>query len=151
MNRKLLILGGVGVVLVGLLVMSRVMESAPAPLWKDTTISCLVNGHQNLAQHIHQELSITKDGVAVPIPSNIGITQGCMAEVHTHEADGTIHVESIEPKTFTLQDFFAVYGQPLEQEGYALVARSNGEIVEDPASLVLVDHQTIELEYTSAE
>jgi hypothetical protein len=37
----------------------------------------------------------------------------CFAWLHTHSADGIIHTESPVTRTFTLGEFFDVWGQPL--------------------------------------
>lgn len=151
MNKKTVILGVIGVVIIGLLLLSQYLQKTTVSMWKDTSISCLPNGHENLYQHIHQSLTIRINGELQPLPGNLGVAPGCMAEIHTHEGNDTIHVESTVPRTYVLNDFFTVYEEPLNKEGYTLVARVNGEVIDDPANVVLVDQQTIELEYTSAQ
>src|SRR3989338_8008390 len=75
---------------------------ATIAVWKDSDVDCLPS-HQNAVLHIHTGLRIFTDGKAEVIPANIGIVGGCMAELHTHEQDGVIHIESVNSgKTFTL-------------------------------------------------
>lgn len=141
---------GLVVVIVGLIVWGRMND--PNRSWKQVLaaagVECLPNGHVNLALHIHPSLAITVDGRNEIVPGNVGVVSTCMAEMHTHEADGVIHLESVEPgKTFTLGQFFAVWGKPMVREGYALTATADGEPVADPAGLVLRDGQRILLEY----
>ena len=62
--------------------------------------------------HIHPVLKIVINGKDQEIPAQIGITSGCMHPLHTHDASGTIHVESPQKRDFTLADFFAVWGKP---------------------------------------
>ncbi len=38
-----------------------------------------------------------------------------MHPIHTHDASGKIHIESPEPRDFTLGDFFAVWGKTFSQ------------------------------------
>lgn len=64
--------------------------------------------------HIHPELKIVIDGVEQAIPSEIGITDGCMHPLHTHDTTGKIHVESPVKKDFTLGDLFAVWNKPFD-------------------------------------
>ncbi len=147
------IIGGVAVVALGLIVwgtMSGEKKPGINLVWGNTTIPCLPGGHTNVAQHIHQMLSISVDGVSETIPGNIGDTSSCMAEVHTHDTTGKIHVETISPDTHhTLGDFFAVWGKPLDRDGYTLTAIINGVVVADPASHVLADDDVINLSYVS--
>ena len=53
-------------------------------------------GPMGTAEHYHPRLTITIDGKPVPVPLNIGVdpTTGAMSAVHTHEGDGTIHIEA---------------------------------------------------------
>src|SRR3989344_5372444 len=114
-----------------------------------TPVAC-IGGHENLAQHIHQTLTITVDGVAEIIPANIGIKSSCMAEVHTHDTTGEIHIESAQPgKAFKLGDFFAVWGKPIDRPGYTLEMLVNNAKRINGGDLVLQDEQRIELRYIS--
>jgi len=62
--------------------------------------------------HTHQHLDIFVDGNRVNIPQGIGVNDaaGFISPIHTHEADGIIHVESPNVQTFTLGQFFNVWG-----------------------------------------
>ncbi len=148
-NQNKIILGIAVVVVVGVLLLGRTPKEVVAQMWEDTDIECLVNGHQFLAQHIHPTLSITVDGKPEPVPMNLGLTGNCMAEVHTHDEAGVIHIESVGPKTFTLSDFFSVWAQDLNREGYTLTVTSDGAVVENPATLEMRDGQKIALNYKS--
>ncbi len=84
---------------------------------------------EKVAYHIHVHLTIFVDGQARAIPYGIGIgppieglntaagpfvTVGkCFMWLHTHALDGVIHIESPNRRTYTLGQFFAVWGQPL--------------------------------------
>lgn len=67
------------------------------------------------AQHIHPYLRIVINGQPVTIPAFIGIRAlpgggACLEPVHTHDASGIIHIESLSPtQTYTLADFFAIW------------------------------------------
>lgn len=114
------------------------------------TIPCLPNGHQQVAQHIHPTLSITVNGEPETVPANLGIEGACMREVHTHDETGTIHIETALPnKNYVLADFFAIWGQNMDREGYDMKVSQNGEVIEAPAELILVDHASISIEYTT--
>lgn len=84
---------------------------------------------ERFAYHIHVHLTIFVDGKAFAIPYGVGIgppiagvqtsagpfvTVGsCFMWLHTHALDGVIHIESPTHRTYTLSQFFAVWGQPL--------------------------------------
>ncbi len=117
--------------------------------------------------HIHAHLTIFVNGSPRQIPAAIGITgaqaqntpQGsfisagtCFYWLHTHAADGIIHIESPVQRTFTLGDFFDLWGQPLgpDRAGPAIgpvVAIYNGQRYEaNPRDIPLNAHAQIQLE-----
>jgi len=51
-------------------------------------------------------------------------------------------------KEFKLKDFFIVHGAPLIRESYTLKAKVNGQVITDPAELILTDKQQITLDYS---
>jgi|GEM_PF-6692725 len=120
-------------------------------------INCLPEGHQRLSQHFHPHLTILIDNEPVVIPADIGIDANCMAEVHTHDSDGVLHVESASSnKTFTLGQFFAVWDQPFSpdqildktaNEEYEILMTVNGEPNQEFGNLVLADNQRIVISY----
>lgn len=68
-----------------------------------------------LAEHIHPHLTIIVDGQTQPIPAGIGIKPNGALPIHTHTADGTLHVESTQQLPFRLRDFFTIWGQPFSK------------------------------------
>ncbi len=89
-------------------------------------IGCL--GSEQTLFHIHAHLTIFVNGVPRQVPAGIGIpgatgqntgrgvfiTSGsCFYWLHTHAADGIIHIESPVHRAYTLGNFFAEWGQPL--------------------------------------
>jgi hypothetical protein len=85
-------------------------------------ISC--ESGEQLAFHIHAHLYILSDGISQPVSKNIGIVGDpiprCFYWLHTHDRSGLIHMEAPRQQTFTLGQFFDVWGQPL---GATQVAR----------------------------
>lgn len=115
-------------------------------------------GPMGTAEHYHPILSITIDGQPVPVTPNIGVdpTTGAMSAVHTHEGDGTIHIEAdTVGEKFTLGQLFTQWGVALTPTQIGGVQAGNGEKVEvtsngtpvpgDPADLLLEAEQQIEL------
>jgi hypothetical protein len=113
--------------------------------------------------HIHQHLDIFVHGDAVPVPANIGINQaqGWLSAVHGHDDTGIIHVESPFKATFTLGEFFDIWGVRFTKEcigGYCadsantLQVYVNGALYEgDPRTLALDAHQEIAVIYGTPE
>lgn len=123
---------------------------------------------EKIVFHIHAHLSIFVDGKQKQIPYGIGIgppyqgqpykygpfvTEGsCFMWLHTHTADGIIHMEAPKQITFNLGDFFDIWGQKLSssQVGPAkgkVVALVDGKVVGgNPRSIVLKDHELIQLD-----
>lgn len=60
--------------------------------------------------HVHARLAVYVDGKRVPVPANIGVNQPVVSALHSHDADGVIHLESDEPFDATLGDFFGLWG-----------------------------------------
>ncbi len=80
--------------------------------------------------HIHQHVTIVDHGKQADIPDDIGrpIVGQCLYWIHTHTGDGIIHVESPVFRTFTLGQFFDVWGQPLTATAVAGAKASKGQI-----------------------
>ena len=127
--------------------------SQPALVFvEDTNVACLPNGHQGLATHIHPTLSITVDGEPERLPANIGVSGNCMAETHTHDSSGTLHIETATHarlQELSIADFFDVWNQPVEREGYDMTISVNGQEVSHISDVPLQDQARIELTYTT--
>jgi hypothetical protein len=117
--------------------------------------------------HIHAHLTIFVNGAARQVPAAIGIPgaqaqntqQGpfigngtCFYWLHTHAADGIIHIESPVRRTYTLGNFFDEWAQPLGpvQVGPAkghVTAIYNGKLYQgNPRDIPLNAHAQIQLE-----
>jgi hypothetical protein len=129
------------------------------------SVAC--NTGEQLAYHIHAHLAVYVDGQPRTIPYGIGIKQpvaeqtpsgpfvaqgDCFYWIHVHDLSGIIHIESPTPRTYTLGQFFALWGQPLSatQVGPAsgtVTAFVNGAPHQgDPGSIPLDAHQVIQLD-----
>jgi hypothetical protein len=74
--------------------------------------------------HVHAHLSFIVNGEAKSVPAEIGFvsqTGGtrCIYYMHTHDKSGKIHMEAEAPRSFTLGQFFRIWGQPLEATNLA--------------------------------
>jgi hypothetical protein len=125
------------------------------------------NTGEQLAYHIHAHLAVYVDGQPRTIPDGVGIkgpvaeqtsagpfvVQGdCFYWIHVHDLSGIIHVESPTQRTYTLGQFFDLWGQPLSttQVGPAsgpVTAYVDGAPYQgDPRSIPLTAHQVIQLD-----
>jgi hypothetical protein len=82
----------------------------------------------------HTLISIYNDGVKLALPALIGLN-GCEYETHTHDRSGVVYVEANVLRTFTLGQFFAVWGQPISR---AAVAGLSG-----PVRFYVIDNETL--------
>jgi len=79
--------------------------------------------------HIHQHLLILDHGKEVHIPENVGQVpeRNCLYWIHTHTPDGIIHIEAPADRSFTLGDFFKIWGQPLSRTAAASAHAKKGQ------------------------
>ena len=92
-------------------------------------IPCLAN--MDFEHHPHSHLSLLINGERLAVPDAVGIVKygaeshgitnsgKCFYYLHTHDADGVIHVEGPLTQTFTLGQFFDIWGQTLTSENVA--------------------------------
>ena len=120
--------------------------------------------------HIHTHLTIFVNGQQRQVPAGIGIPgavatqtpQGpfidsgtCFYWLHTHAADGIIHIESPVKRTYTLGEFFDEWEQPLSssQAGPArgkVTVIVNGQVFKgNPREVPLGSHENLQLEVGS--
>lgn len=111
---------------------------------------------EQLAYHIHSHLAIFVKGTPMTVPAGIGINDNtCIYWLHTHDVDGILHVESPDSRTFTLGNFFAVWGQPLSSTRVAaaegpVTAYVNGKkFTGDPSTIKLQVQTVIQLDVGS--
>jgi hypothetical protein len=86
------------------------------------------NTAEQVAFHVHTHLAVYVNGRLRPIPAGIGIVMPaaqatpegpfyqatqCYYWLHVHAQDGVIHIESPAGHTYTLGQFFDLWGQPL--------------------------------------
>ena len=122
-----------------------------------------------LVFHVHSHLTLFVNGEARRVPAGVGIwppigpqnyrrgqfgvtDENCITWLSTRYADGLIHVESSEQRTFDLGDFFDVWGQPLGRDELGpekgeVTAIVNGRVwTDDPRRIPLTSHAQIQLQ-----
>jgi hypothetical protein len=128
-------------------------------------ISC--SSSEQTLFHIHAHLTVFVNGSARQVPAAIGIpgaraqstpagpyigSGDCFYWLHTHAADGIVHIESPVQRGFTLGNFFDLWGQPLgpDQAGPAkgnVTVIYNGHVYHgNPRNVPLTAHAQIQLE-----
>ncbi len=130
------------------------------------------NAGEKTVTHVHAHLTVFVNGKARVIPYGVGIpgfqavstpegpfveTGSCFYWLHTHANDGILHVESpSSTETFTLGQFFAVWGIPLSSTQIGSVTgkqtvfftapgKKVGIYKGNPANLPLGSHYQIQI------
>lgn len=109
---------------------------------------------EHLESHYHAHLTLLRDGGRVTVPALIGIDlrHQCLYWLHTHDATGVMHIESPDTRTYTLGQFFDVWGQPLSRtraaalRGALKVFVGARRVSVNPRSIVLAPHELITIE-----
>jgi hypothetical protein len=153
---------------VGAVLLNQSNAETPLPAATGQTIDDIAcNTTEQLVYHIHAHLAVFVNGQAQTIPAGIGIpnaqiaqtAQGpvavagtCFYWLHTHTQDGIVHIESPTARTYTLGNFFDIWGQHLSstQVGSAkgtVIAYLNGQRYGgDARSIPLTPHALIQLD-----
>ena len=118
------------------------------------------NPMEGAVQHFHAHLDVVDDGRPVEVPANLGIDphRGLIAELHTHDDSGILHVESgSQTLTFTLGQLFTEWGVRLDVDdlgglhadgAHPFHVYVDGRQVDgDPGQIQLANHQEIALVY----
>lgn len=125
-------------------------------------------GSEQVLFHIHAHLAVYVDGSPRVVPEGIGImpprqetasAQGpfvtggsCYYWLHAHTPDGIIHIESPVQRTFTLGNYFDIWGIALDSTHVGpatgtVVAYLNGHVdTGDPRTIQLDAHNRIQLD-----
>jgi hypothetical protein len=116
---------------------------------------------EGTALHIHQHLTVTVDGTAVPVPADLGIDEAAqqLSAIHTHDTSGVIHVESPEIRAFDLGQVFTEWDVRLApgavgpyvngKDGVALAVFVNQQRYSgDPRKITLTRHEDIDVVVT---
>ena len=117
------------------------------------------SSREMLSVHIHAHLALVLEGTANRRAVQIGIlkpfqlTNGFVGMgngfywLHTHDATGILHIESPDARTYTLGNFFDIWGQPLTTRNVAGLQGPVTSFVErqassdgDPRAIVLAEH-----------
>ena len=122
---------------------------------------------EQVVYHVHTHLSVYVGGRLRPIPAGIDIVdpraeptaEGPFVEashryywLHVHTQDGIIHIESPSVRTYTLGQFFDIWGQPLGPDrvgpmsGRLTVFVDGRRYRGDPRRITLGSHETVQID-----
>jgi hypothetical protein len=111
--------------------------------------------------HSHQHIKVFIKGSPVQVPSGIGSPPQFITTIHTHDATGEIHIESPTVQTFTLGQFFDVWGVRFsskcigsyceDQQNSVKVFVDGKAVAGDPRTMALIDQQEIVVAYGKPE
>jgi hypothetical protein len=123
---------------------------------------------EQLRYHVHAHLTVFVNGKPRAVPLGIGIGTprrinrtadgrfaaggSCFSFLHTHAADGVIHIEAPGEVTFKLGQFFELWGQRLDRTHLGdhrgrVVAHVNGTRYRgDPRGILLLKHAQVQLQ-----
>ncbi|MEK6896800.1 MAG: hypothetical protein AABX12_05075 [Nanoarchaeota archaeon] len=108
--------------------------------------------------HWHPHLTIIINGKTQSIPMDIGISSKVHYPIHTHETDGTVHMENNNPNSenVRLGYFFKVWGKTFSDEcifdfckdqTHELKMYVNGEENKEYDNYIMRDKDDIKIEY----
>jgi len=100
--------------------------------------------------HWHPELTIYVNDVKEDLPANLGIVGSSMAPVHTHEADGVIHLEFqglVRKNDIILGQFFKSWNKDIRSFGTNVKMTVNGKENTEYENYIMQDKDKIELRY----
>jgi hypothetical protein len=110
-------------------------------------------------KHFHAHLDVLVNGQKITVPDNLGIAANGqqLAELHTHDDSGVLHIEAPTTKRYTLGQLFdewnvrltaAAIGGLKTDATHTLIAYVNGKPqTGDPAAIELTAHREIALVY----
>lgn len=154
-NAKIIVIAAIAVIAAGITVAaaSGAIQPPSAPM--------AGTSDKQMVMHIHPKLSLFVGGQETKVPQNIGVDKALwndhsldsfgmqgMAPLHTHDASGTIHVESNEQRNYSLGQLLDIWGLLSDSKyaGKEVKVVADGDPVPDYTNLVLKDGQEIRLE-----
>lgn len=132
------ILIGLAVIIVGGFGLSKYLQTNDPTLVSRSAI------------HWHPKLDIYVKDQKQPFPTMVGLRGSTMAPMHTHEADGSIHVEMggpVKGDSVKLGRFFEIWGKDFNSFGTNVRMTVNGKENMELENYQMKDGDKIELRY----
>jgi hypothetical protein len=132
-------------------------QSAPVDgISCETSEQLLFHIHAHLAVYVGtcQKLIAAGVGIGPPLTFENDFVVGgtCFSWLHTHDETGVIHIESPIQRTYTLGNFFDVWGEPLSSaqvgpdQGVVTAYLDGQPFTGDPRTIPLDAHAVIQLD-----
>ncbi|HEU5488737.1 MAG TPA: hypothetical protein VFV16_07940 [Candidatus Nitrosotalea sp.] len=148
-------------VIVGIIIAALIGVGISMASMKSTT-DAMTSNDKPILLHIHPRLYLNVNGKPYFVPQNVGIEPDLwkyhaldqygmkgMAPLHTHTADGMLHVESTIIRNYTLGEFLDIWG--LDLQGTTISVSVDGEPISDYRNHVLKDEESIIMNMTSSQ
>ncbi|MBC5827282.1 MAG: hypothetical protein GIW99_06320 [Candidatus Eremiobacteraeota bacterium] len=135
----------------GVLGIDTVGEGNTATGGQGQTVDGLTCNNLVTPYHVHAHVSLLVDGQRFAVPDVLGFFKPgaevngytanaqCFYFLHTHDADGYIHIEGLAPTAFTLGELFDIWGEPLSSTAVAIFS---GQVVAYTATAAQGFNQT---------
>lgn len=168
-QKRLLVFAGIGLVVSGIVTILLIYQGTFA---SNATINPTGMGQNNgeftleevhaspaLVMHIHSQIEVKNSGKEIVVPAEIGIapelwhdhsldqfgpSRALLAPLHTHDESGTIHIESVVNRDYTLGEFLSIWG--IEQDKILKVTFGDGEEIDDFQEHVLARNERLIIE-----
>jgi len=123
----------------------------------DPTLTTCVSSPANVLVSFKVNIRIVLSGVEFKIPAKIGEEAGCTRPLHTLDTSGDVYVTSPVQYAYTLQDFFAVWGQVFTRtqiftlhadSNHQIALTVNGKVNNEYENYILADGDQILITFT---
>lgn len=127
------------------------------PAGDPTLTTCVSDSPGNVLISFKVNIRIILSGVEFKMPAKIGEEAGCTRPLHTLDTSGTVYVTSPVNYPYTLQDFFAVWGQVFTRNqiftlhtdsNHHIVLTVNGKVNNEYENYILTDGDQIVITFT---
>jgi hypothetical protein len=159
-QKHLLIYGGIALAASGVVTIFLIYQGMLAnPTGSQEFTLEQVHANPQLVMHIHSQIEVSKNGQKVLVPAEIGInpelwhdhsldefgpSKALLAPLHTHDESGTIHIESVTSRDYTLGEFLSIWG--IDGDRIVRVTTGSGEEVQDFQNHVLLRNEKLAIE-----
>ncbi|HEV8387413.1 MAG TPA: hypothetical protein VGQ03_07305 [Nitrososphaera sp.] len=168
-QKRLLVYAGIGLVASGIATIFVIYQGTFASNVSNDQVNTdqkdeeftLEEVHANpaLVMHIHSQIELRNSGQNVVLPAEIGIaselwhdhsldqfgpSRALLAPIHTHDESGTIHIESVVKRDYTLGEFLSIWG--MGQDKILKVTSDDGLEIEDFRNHVLTKNERLIIE-----
>lgn len=144
-------------IIIAIVLVIGITSMSPIKPTSDTQTS----NDEKMLMHIHTRLYLNFDSKPYMVPQNVGIDPDLwkdhsldkygmkgMAPLHTHTADGMIHIESKIIRNYTLGEFLSIWGIDLKDSN--VIVTSYNQPVSNYRNHILKDDEPIIMNITSS-